>query len=82
MERAKIAIWYDVCGSVVEVQRKFRAEFEPSNAHKPSTIPQLKSLIDHSVQEIGQDIIDRSLIEFKNRLQKCFEMDGRHIENC
>ena len=35
-ERAKLAIWYDVCGSVVEVQRKFSVEFEHSNVRIPS----------------------------------------------
>ena len=30
-ERAKLAIWYDVFGSVVEVQRKFRVEFNDRN---------------------------------------------------
>ena len=46
-----------------------------------TTIHRLKSLIDHSIQEIEQNVIDRSLLEYKNRLQKGVEMDGGHIEN-
>ena len=30
-ERAKLAIWFDVCGSVAEVQRRFRTEFNERN---------------------------------------------------
>ena len=36
MEMVKLAIWYDACGSVVEVQRKFCVEFENSNVRIPS----------------------------------------------
>ncbi|CAG0883366.1 unnamed protein product [Cyprideis torosa] len=38
-EKAKLAIWYDVCGSVIEVQRKFRQEFDPGrNRHRIPSI--------------------------------------------
>ena len=36
VERAMFAIWYDVLRSAVEVQRKFRAEFEFNNVPIPS----------------------------------------------
>ena len=45
MERAKLAIWYDVCGSVVEVQRKFRVEFEHNNLRIPS-----KTINNHAIE--------------------------------
>ena len=51
-------------------------------AHKPSTSDELKTLIARSIHEIQQDVIDRSLLEYRKRLHKCMEAGGGHVENC
>ena len=50
-------------------------------AGKPSTIAELKTLIEEAINNIEQDVIDRALLEYRKRLQKCVETGGGHIEN-
>ncbi len=48
---------------------------------KPRDLEDLKQKITDSCAEIDQQIIDRSLVEFRIRLEKCIESDGGHIEH-
>lgn len=50
-------------------------------AQKPSTLEELKTLITSSIRDIDQEVIDKSLLEYRNRLEKCVEVGGAHIEN-
>ncbi|MCP4493382.1 MAG: hypothetical protein GY820_39660 [Gammaproteobacteria bacterium] len=48
---------------------------------KPRDLEDLKQKITDSCAFIEQEIIDRSLVEFRNRLEKCVEIGGGHIEH-
>ena len=47
---------------------------------KPTDLAHLRQKIEQTCRETPQEMIDRSLVEFKNRLQKCVENAGDHIE--
>ncbi|MCP4476233.1 MAG: hypothetical protein GY821_17075, partial [Gammaproteobacteria bacterium] len=46
----------------------------------PNDVEDLKIKISAACASIEQEVIDRSLVEFKNRLGKCIEIGGGHIE--
>lgn len=49
-------------------------------AKKPATLPELKEAIKTSIAGIDSIIIDRSLVEFKVRMERVIAEEGRHIE--
>ncbi|MCP4491774.1 MAG: hypothetical protein GY820_31375 [Gammaproteobacteria bacterium] len=47
---------------------------------KPQGVEDLKIKISAACASIEQEVIDRSLVKYKNRLGKCIEIGGGHIE--
>ena len=48
---------------------------------RPTTIDELKAAICQKVNEIPQEITQRVMENFKNRLNQCIAVQGRHLED-
>ena len=48
---------------------------------RPTTIDELKAAIRQKVNEIPQEITQRVMKNFKNRLNQCIAVQGRHLED-
>ena len=48
---------------------------------RPTTIDELKAAIRQKVNEISQEITQRVMEIFRNRLHQCIAVQGRHLED-
>ena len=46
--------------------------------HRPANLQELKAAITHEINAIPQDMVDRAMINFRDRLLNSIDIGGRH----
>ena len=47
--------------------------------HRPSTLEHLKAAITEEINAIPHNMLERVMVNFRDRLQNCIDIDGRHL---
>ena len=49
--------------------------------HQPSTLEHLKAAITEEINAIPHNMLERVMVNFRERLQNCIDIDGRHLSD-
>ena len=49
--------------------------------HRPSTLEHLKAAITEEINAIPHNMLERVMVNFRERLQNCIDIGGRHLSN-
>ena len=47
--------------------------------HRLANLEELKAAITHEINAIPQDMVERAMVNFRERLQNCIDIGGRHL---
>ena len=48
--------------------------------HRLANLEELKAAITHEINTIPQDMVERAMVNFRERLQNCIDIGGRHLK--
>ena len=49
--------------------------------HRPSTLEHLKAAITEEINAIPHNMLEKVMVNFRERLQNCIDIGGRHLSN-
>ena len=49
--------------------------------HRPATVEDLEAAITQEINAIPRDMVQRAMVNFREKLQNCIDIGGRHLSD-